>query len=49
MFRTYRVEEIGAIVAELQSPGYAWWVEEIPVKGAPLPITAVLGRPGAGS
>jgi len=44
-FRTYRVRELEAIVAELRRPDYEWRVEEIPVRGVPIPITAVLGRP----
>jgi len=45
MLRTYRVRELEAIAAEIRRPGYEWRVEEIPVQGAPIPVTAVLGRP----
>jgi hypothetical protein len=47
MFRTYRVQELEAIAADLRRPGYEWRVEEIPVRGMPIPVTAVVGRPVA--
>lgn len=47
MFRTYGVEELEAITGAVRRPGYAWKVREIPVRGVPIPVTAILGRPVA--
>lgn len=45
--RTYRAEELREITRRIASPEYEWTVEEIPVPRAPLPVTAVVGRPVA--
>lgn len=44
--RTSRVDELRAIVATLPRSDYTWEVGEI--AGGPLPVLAVLGRPGSG-
>lgn len=43
--RTYRAEELRAVVSEIQGSGYRWTVEEISVPKAPIPITLLVGRP----
>jgi len=43
--RTYRAEELSAMAAEIAVDGYEWEVREIPVKGAPIPVTRILGQP----
>ncbi len=43
--RTYRAEELRAIIRDIEKPGYAWRVEELPVPRAPIPVTIVVGRP----
>jgi len=45
--RTYSVEEIQAIAAEIAEPGYLWQVEEVRSPGVPLPVLQVIGLPGA--
>jgi hypothetical protein len=45
MLRTYKVRELEAIAATIRRPGYAWEAREIPVRGVPIPVTALLGRP----
>ena len=41
--RSYRPEELRAIVQSLPPAAYDWTVEELP--GGPLPVLAILGRP----
>lgn len=43
--RTYRAEELRALVAEIRVPGYDWSVEEVSVPRGPIPITVLVGRP----
>jgi len=43
--RTYTVDELRAIVTEIQAPGYAWDVREVSVRGAPIPVLQLTGRP----
>jgi hypothetical protein len=43
--RTYSPEELRAITEEIAEPGYAWSVEEVRVRGAPIPILQLVGRP----
>ncbi len=43
-FRSYRKEELEAMVAELGASDYEWRVAEFP-SGTPLPMTCILGRP----
>ena len=42
--RSYRVEELEAMVAEFGTADYEWRVAELP-SGTPLPLTCILGRP----
>lgn len=46
--RTYSVDELRALVTEIQEPGYSWDVRAVPVQGAPIPVLQVLGRPEPG-
>lgn len=43
--RTYRAEELRAITADASAPDYEWSVQEVAVRGAPIPLTVVVGRP----
>lgn len=43
--KSYRVEELNAITEEVQRPEYQWQVAELRVRGAPIPVTVVVGRP----
>lgn len=43
--KTYRHEELQSLVSEIAKPGYAWHVEEVEVRGSPIPVTLVVGRP----
>lgn len=43
--KSYRADELEAITAEIREPGYTWRVEEHRVRGAPIPVTVVVGRP----
>lgn len=43
--RTHTADELRDIVAEIQEPGYSWRVEEVAVRGAPIPVLRVLGGP----
>jgi hypothetical protein len=47
--RSYTVDELRALVAEIQAPGYAWDVREVPVRGAPIPVLQLTGRPVVGA
>jgi hypothetical protein len=49
MFRTYKARELEAMAAGLRRPGYEWEVRELPVRGIPIPVTALFGRPAAES
>jgi hypothetical protein len=43
--RAYRVEELELLTSEIEVPGYSWRVEEVDVRGSPIPVTVVVGRP----
>jgi hypothetical protein len=43
--KTYRVEELRALTEAITEPGYAWRVDEITVRGAPIPVTVIVGVP----
>lgn len=43
--RTYSVEELRELTAEIEDPGYSWDIKEVPVRGAPIPVLEVIGRP----
>jgi hypothetical protein len=43
--RAYRAEELELLTSEMEVPGYSWWVEEVEVRGSPIPVTIVVGRP----
>jgi hypothetical protein len=43
--RTYTVSELRDLAAEIGVPGYSWHIEEVAVKGAPIPVLEVIGRP----
>jgi hypothetical protein len=44
-FRTYSARELRALVAEIAEPGYSWHVDEVRVRGAPIPVLQLIGRP----
>ena len=44
-FRTYSAQELRTLVEEIAEPGYSWRVDEVRVRGAPVPILQLLGRP----
>jgi hypothetical protein len=43
--RTYTVAELRDLASEIGVPGYSWHVREVAVKGAPIPVLEVIGRP----
>jgi hypothetical protein len=43
--KSYRAEELRALASAIEEPGYAWRVEELTVRGAPIPVTVIVGRP----
>jgi hypothetical protein len=43
--RTHTADELRAVVAEVQEPGYSWRIEEVAVRGAPIPVLRVVGGP----
>jgi hypothetical protein len=45
--RTYTAAELRELAAAIEVPGYAWRVEEVGVRGAPIPVLQVTGRPTA--
>lgn len=45
--RTHSADELRALVAEIASPDYAWQVEEVSVRGAPIPVLQLTGKPEA--
>jgi hypothetical protein len=44
--RTYSAQELATLTSELQEPGYSWRVEEVQLRGSPIPVTLVVGSPG---
>jgi hypothetical protein len=45
--RTYSVEELRSLVADLDDPGYAWETGTAPRKGLTPPLTYLIGYPMA--
>lgn len=43
--RTHTADELRGLVAAIEVPGYSWHIEEVGVKGAPIPVLQVIGRP----
>ncbi len=43
--KTYRPEELESLMSQIERPGYTWLVEEVEVRGAPLPVTVIVGCP----
>jgi hypothetical protein len=43
--RTHRADELRALTREISEPGYSWRVDEIPVRGVPIPVLQLVGRP----
>ena len=43
--KSYRAEELRALASAVDEPGYVWRVEELSVRGAPTPVTVVVGCP----
>ncbi len=43
--KSYRAEELRALVSAIEEPGYRWRVEELAVHRAPIPVTVLVGRP----
>jgi hypothetical protein len=43
--RTYREEELRALISEIREPGYDWSVQEVSVPRGPIPVTVLVGRP----
>ncbi len=46
--RSYRAEELRAMVKTIAADGYEWEVLERP-SGTPLPMTCIVGRPSGAS
>lgn len=45
--RVYSPDELRALVARIDAPGWTWEIGEIPLRGAPIPGTYLLGYPAA--
>lgn len=43
--KSYRAEELRRLASAIEEPGYVWRVEELTFRGAPIPVTVVIGRP----
>jgi hypothetical protein len=43
--RTYRVEELRSFAEEIGTDDYTWRADELDAKGAPIPVTRLLGTP----
>lgn len=43
--KTHRAAELRGIAARIRQPGYDWSIDEVRVRGAPIPVTLVVGRP----
>jgi hypothetical protein len=43
--RSYSAEELRALASVNEDPGYTWRVQEVRVRGAPIPVTLVVGYP----
>ncbi len=43
--KSYRADELRALVSSIETPGYRWRVEELAARGAPIPVTVVVGQP----
>jgi hypothetical protein len=41
--KSYRAEELQAIVSAIEEPGYTWRVMEMQGRGAPIPVTVIMG------
>lgn len=45
--KTYQASELRALVSAIAVPEYEWHVEELTARGAPIPVTIVVGHPTA--
>lgn len=43
--KSFRAEELRMLTSEIAQPAYTWRVEEVAVRGSPIPVTIVVGRP----
>lgn len=43
--KSFRAEELRLLTSEIAHPAYTWRVEEVAVRGSPVPVTIVVGRP----
>jgi hypothetical protein len=43
--RTYTKDELETMAQEVAVAGFHWQVRELPVRGSPIPVMALLGRP----